>query len=100
MGTLANPGGPKIIKKPALDLTSSTLFVGAFERHAAIANFARTLNVLLPFDNGANRTNLNLGAILEMFFHALHGLHTFWRQKTMFSETDLNQHDLNFSIFF
>lgn len=86
---------PRPTKPGTLDLTASTLFVGAFERHAAISNYARSLNKLFPFGNG----NINLGAILHLFFRTLHGLHNLWRQKTNLTVQDRSKHGLNVKKF-
>ena len=40
---------PRQTKAGTLDLTASTLFVGAFEKHAQIVNYARTLNKLVSY---------------------------------------------------
>jgi hypothetical protein len=61
------------------------LFVGAIEKHAQIVKFARSLKKLVPFRTG----QIDLAVALELFFRALHSLHNFWRQKTLFTPTDL-----------
>ena len=69
---------PRHTKIGSLDLTASTLFVQNVEVHARIGACLRALHQTIPFGNG----HLNLGAAIELLFRTLHGLHTFWRQKT------------------
>ena len=69
---------PRPTKPGTLDLTSSAIFVTAVERHALIANHARKINRMVPYEN----TNHNLGAAIGLFLHALHSLHKFGRRKT------------------
>lgn len=78
---------PRPTKPGTLDLTASTLFVRSVEQHARICNYARQLNKLVSF----RHAQINLGAALEMFLRALHGVHSLWSQKTLLTPTDLNQ---------
>lgn len=78
---------PRRTKPGTLDLTASTLFVGAVEKHALICAYARELQKLIPF----RHAHINLGTALEMFLTALFGLHRLWRQTTCFSPSDLTQ---------
>ena len=70
-----------------LDLTTSTLFVGAIERHAQICEQARRLNHMIPYRG----VSINLGAALQILLRTLHNLHSFWRQKTLLTSADLER---------
>ena len=75
---------PRHTKVGSLDLTASTLFVQNVEVHGRIGACLRLLRQTIPFGNG----RLNLGAAIELLFRTLHGLHTFWRQKTPLTPSD------------
>ena len=84
---VAEQFAPRRVKAGTLDLTASTIFVGAFEKHAQIVKHARTLNKLVPY----RHAQVNLGMVLEMFFRTLHALHSFWRQKNLLTTDDLER---------
>ena len=71
---------PRHTKVGSLDLTASTLFVQNAELHARIGDIFRQTNLTVPF----RQTFVNLGAAIQLLFRTLHGLHSFWRQKTDF----------------
>lgn len=88
---LADRVAPRRTDPGTLDLTASTIFVGAVERHALIVKFARGLNQTIPFDNA----QINLGVAMEMFLKTLHALHRFWRQKSPLTPADLERSGLD-----
>jgi hypothetical protein len=63
----------------SLDLTASTLFVQNTELHGRIGDIFRSMNKRIAFRNAS----INLGAAVLLLLRTLHGLHTFWRQKTL-----------------
>ena len=78
---------PRRTKAGTLDLTSSTLFVRDIAKHALICEYARNLNVLIPFRHGS----IHLGVALRMLLRALHDMHALWSQKTQLSPSDLER---------
>lgn len=82
---------PRHTKPGTLDLTASTLFVRAVEKHALICKFAQQLKKVVPFRHG----QANLSSVLEMFFRTLHALHLLWSQKTQLTPNDLTQAGLD-----
>jgi hypothetical protein len=82
---------PRRTKAGTLDLTASTLFVRDIAKHGQIAEYARKLNVRIPYRHG----HINLGAALEMLFKSLHTLHGLWSQKTQLSPADLQRPGLD-----
>jgi hypothetical protein len=77
---------PRRTTAGTVDLTTATRFVKAFDTHAKICDHARNIDHLVPWQG----TRLNLGSIFEMFFRALHALHTMWAQQTLFTPADLD----------
>lgn len=76
---------PRRTKAGTLDLTSATLFVRDVPKHALICEYARKMNILIPY----RQTQINLGVALGMLLRALHGLHALWCQKTQLTPADL-----------
>lgn len=82
---------PRRTSAGTLDLTASTLFIRDIDKHGKICEYARKLNKLIPY----RKTQINLGAALQMMLRALHGLYTLWRQKTPLTPDDLNRPGLD-----
>jgi len=72
-------------KAGTLDLTSATLFVRDVPKHALICEYARKMNILIPY----RHNQINLGVGLGMLLWVLHGLHALWCQKTQSTPADL-----------
>lgn len=80
---------PRHTKTGTLDLTAATLFVTNIELHGRIGICARTISRKVPYGQG----HMNMGVIIQMLCKNLHQLHSFWRQKTDFSEHDLTMYN-------
>jgi hypothetical protein len=79
---------PRRTTPGTLDLTAANIFVKATERHALIAQYARTIKRIFPFEGG----KINLGVAMEMLLESLQGLHKFWRQNTPLTNADLDKY--------
>lgn len=77
---------PRHTKTGTLDLTAATLFVTNIELHGRLSQCARAIPRKVPFGQG----HLNMGAAVQMLCKNLMQLHSFWRQNTDLSVSDLS----------
>lgn len=75
---------PRPTKPGTLDLTAANLLVGDFEMHARVVNCVKTIDRVIKIGN----SGLYLSSAIEALFRFIHGLHSFWRQKSLLSPSD------------
>lgn len=75
---------PRPTKLGTLDLTAANLLVTDIAMHGRVVEAAKTINKVIKIGFSGLKFSAAIGAL----FQAIHGMHTFWRQKTSLTPTD------------